>query len=516
MTVPAGAALDWLERDIRELELAAVSAKLDAEASALEALLPPLLALGCPRPQVQPLLEQAWSRRQELRERIAELRGLDIDPDVAQSLERAADALKGGGASSLASVAASLGHAFDACRERQGLSKDAACVRATHALAAAVSFDFSRAATLSEEAAAMAPADSDACWRYRVQQAEFLLDRGREFNDVESLRAVAHLCDETLLPMARADRKPAERAWVYDCLGHALGILGRQQRGTHTLERAVKAFESALELRDRERKPFDWAATQNNLGNAIGILGQRQQDLELLEQSVDAFEAALEVPASNATPDSRASVHSNLAAVLQTLGRQKKDTGLLKRAVDAYRAAIALWTPERTPVFWAATMSNVGSALRLLGELGKDTGALEQSVTVYDAALSMRTRERMPREWAMTQNDLGAALQALGEETHDLLSLGRSVAAYREALKELTREREPMSWAMTLANLGVARRKLAERSQDVTISRRAAADIKMALEVFREASHARLTELGVEQLSLAHRVNAALESSSRD
>ena len=69
MTVPAGAALDWLERDIRELELAAVSAKLDAEASALEALLPPLLALGCPRPQVQPLLEQAWSRRQELRER---------------------------------------------------------------------------------------------------------------------------------------------------------------------------------------------------------------------------------------------------------------------------------------------------------------------------------------------------------------------------------------------------------------------------------------------------------------
>jgi tetratricopeptide (TPR) repeat protein len=374
--VPAGAALDWLERDTRALELTAVSAKLDADADALAALLPPLLALDCPRSQVQPLLEQAWSRRQELRERIAELRGRNTDPEVAQSLERAADALKGGDVSSVASVAASLGDAFDACCEGQELSEDAACLRAIQAVAAAVLFDFSRAATLSEEAAAVARTDPDACWRYRVQQAEFLLDRGREFNDVESLNAVVRLCEETLLPMAPADRKSAERAWVYDCLGHALGILGRQQRGTHTLEQAVKAFESALALRDRERKPFEWAATQNNLGNAIGVLGQRQQDLELLEQSVAAFEAALEVPASNADPESRASAHSNLAAVLQTLGRQKKDAALLKRAVDAYRAALAIWTSERTPVFWGATMSNVGSALRLLGELDKDTGAL--------------------------------------------------------------------------------------------------------------------------------------------
>ena len=98
----------------------------------------------------------------------------------------------------------------------------------------------------------------------------------------------------------------------------------------------------------------------------------------------------------------------------------------------------------------------------------------------------------------------------------DLLDLGRAVTAYREALKEFTREREPMTWALTLANLGVARRKIAERNRDVTISRRAAADIDMALEVFREASHARLTELGLEQLFVARRVTAALESSAQD
>jgi hypothetical protein len=106
--------------------------------------------------------------------------------------------------------------------------------------------------------------------------------------------------------------------------------------------------------------------------------------------------------------------------------------------------------------------------------------------------------------------------RSLGEETGDHLSLGRAVAAYREALKEFTREREPMTWAMTLANLGVARRKLAERNRDVAISRRAVADIKHALEVFRGSSHAQLTELGLEQLFLAQRVTAALESSSQE
>ena len=73
-----------------------------------------------------------------------------------------------------------------------------------------------------------------------------------------------------------------------------------------------------------------------------------------------------------------------------------------------------------------------------------------------------------------------------------------------------------MTWAMTLANLGVARRKLAERNQDATIARRAAADIDASLDVFRGASHARLTELGLEQLAIAHELAAELESVGPD
>jgi len=69
----------------------------------------------------------------------------------------------------------------------------------------------------------------------------------------------------------------------------------------------------------------------------------------------------------------------------------------------------------------------------------------------------------------------------------------------------------PFRW-----HLGVTHRKLAERNQDIEISKRAALDLKMAVDVFRGASHARLTELGEEQLLLSPRLTASLQAGSRE
>mgnify|MGYP003660274632 FL=1 len=165
---------------------------------------------------------------------------------------------------------------------------------------------------------------------------------------------------------------------------------------------------------------------------------------------------------------------------------------------------------------WGTTMANLGTALRLLGEHRKGARTLEQSVAAYNAALSVQTRDLVPQVWAMTQNNLGAALQVLAERADDSLALGKAIAAYSETLKEWTREKVPMSWAMTMANVGVARRKLAERNEDVDISLRAEVDLKHAVDVFRGASHAPLTELGEEQLSLARKLTASLQKDSTD
>ncbi|MBT6273726.1 MAG: tetratricopeptide repeat protein [Chromatiales bacterium] len=511
----ADAADGWYERDVRGVELRSVSTHFGVETARVEVLLGPLLALECPRLQIQPLMEQAWTRLQTLRERLVDVRVAASVPAIAKAMERAEDALRTPCATTLTTVEEQLAGAFDACNSASTHNKEAANVRALQALAAAASFDFSQAIVRSEQAAALSESFAQR-WQHRVLHAELLLDQGREFNDVESLKTLQKLCEESLLPMVPADKMPAERAWVYDCLGQTLGILGRRQSFTATLEQAVEAFEAALALRDRTASPFDWATTQNHLGNAIGSLGQRQHSLELLDRAAAAFEAALEVPISNAAPEGRASAQSNLAAVLQTIGQQRQDAATIARAVTAYKAALSIWTPDRKPLFWAATQSNFGAALRVLGGMEKDSAMLEQSVAAYRAALKARTRERMPHEWAMTQNDLGAALQAVGEQKEDALTFGRAIAAYREALKEISRDGEPMTWAMTMANIGVARRKLAEYTYDVDASRRSVGDIQMALDVFRGAKHARLTELGLEQLAIAMEVHAELTAEASD
>ncbi|MFG3817373.1 tetratricopeptide repeat protein, partial [Limnothrix redekei] len=48
------------------------------------------------------------------------------------------------------------------------------------------------------------------------------------------------------------------------------------------LERAITAYERALEVRTRDALPEDWAATQNNLGLAYNdrIRGERADNLE--------------------------------------------------------------------------------------------------------------------------------------------------------------------------------------------------------------------------------------------
>lgn len=516
----AGAAISWTERDIRGVEVRAVSTHLEVEAERFDIILGPLLVLECERTQVQALLEQAWSRLQVLREDIVDVRSQAAAASTAEGphnaerpLAQAQDALNSSTSSDLSAAREALESAFEGSSDAGEFGSS---IRALQALAAAASFDFSSAATFSQEAAVLAGSNAELHWRNRVQQAQFLLDHGREFNDSDALRTLTTLCEETLLPIAADTRENADSAWVYDCLGQAIGILGRRHSGTAMLDDAVHAFESALELRDRATKPYDWAATQNHLGNAIGSLGQRQHDLELLDRAAAAFQAALEVPVSNAAPEARASAQSNLAAVLQTIGQQRQDPEAFDQAIEAYRAALLIWNSDRKPLFWAATQSNLGAALRVLGGIRDDDGLLEQSVDAYQASLTARTRQRMPAEWAITQNDLGAALQVLGEKTEDALVFGRAIAAFREALLEISRENEPMTWALTTANLGVARRKYAEYRYDVDASRRAVRDIQAALDVFRGASHSPLTGLGLEQLAIAMEVNAELEAPSED
>jgi tetratricopeptide (TPR) repeat protein len=490
-----------------EREISTAIRHLHAQASDLKQLLVFIVARQVSRQQIPELLKQAYSRLSAARESRVDLSDtVAKESSVGPLIERAERALETGGGLSLDRADEACEEVFRCCIELEGEAEYAAHIRSRQAQVAAARQEYRRAADLFAEAAVTPGLAVPQQWRYQTDRALVLEDLGRELVDAAALEEAIGLYETRILPLASREQRPDDWATTQNHLGIALGVLGRQQRGTAMLERALVAFENALSERGRERMPLDWAATQNNLGNALGLLGQRRGDIEMMERSAEAFERALEERCRERAPQDWATTQNNLGAVLLTLGHRKKDTHLLEKAIEAYRNVLLEWTRDEVPLDWATVMDNVGTALRMLGESRNGSRTLEQSVAAYRSALAERTRERVPQDWAMTQNNLGAALQKLGERQDDPEILTQSVNAYENALQEWTRERRPMGWTMTKANQGVGRKLLAQRVKDADIARMAVADLEAVLEVFRNASHAQYYELAEEQLAEARAV----------
>ena len=215
--------------------------------------------------------------------------------------------------------------------------------------------------------------------------------------------------------------------------------------------------------------------TQNNLGIAYysHIRGERADNLE---RAIAAYESALQVYTRDAFPQQWAMTQNNLGIAYSDRIRGDRADNL-ERAIAAYEAALQVRTRDAFPQQWAMTQNNLGSAYqnRIRGDRADN---LERAIAAYEAALQVRTRDAFPQDWAMTQNNLGtaysdAAKQPLRErirgdspdgdskaERADNLeqafvqaSLEKAIAAYEAALQVRTRDAFPQDWAITQGNL---------------------------------------------------------------
>ena len=200
---------------------------------------------------------------------------------------------------------------LDAASRRRRLS--AAASRSARGDAARLRLDYRAAVEQYAAAATQAEAlDRGVAWRYRLQAARTLRDRGREFGDVGVNEAIeAYAAALALVPRETA---PDDWARTQISLGNALWTLGSREPGTARLLEAVAAFRAALGELTREAAPRDWAAAQNNLGNALATLGEREAGSERLEEAVVAFRAALEVRTRDAMPFAWAATKNNLSS----------------------------------------------------------------------------------------------------------------------------------------------------------------------------------------------------------
>ncbi len=423
--------------------------------------------------------------------------GLTTNEKLAGGARHLKCQLEGGGFKSLQELAARLDELEELATPDDPPAL--AIVIRCRALTAASMQNYLSAAELCKKGAGIQGLFTEQKWHLTHQQAEFLMDYGREHDDDAALQATIDLLKHEALSLAEKSEKDECQAATFVALGKVLGMIGQRRKGTRYLEDAIDAFREALRLFNPELTPMQWANAQNGLGNALGWLGQRSADDALLKQSIEAFEQVLARQSEQLCPHDWATTMNNMAAVLLSLGRKGNDPKMLKRSVESYKSVLRVWTRAAAPLDWAATMDNLGTALRSLGEHRRGPGTLKQSVAAYNSALAERTRELVPDEWAMTQNNLGAALHKLAQREENPDILERATNAYEHCLAEWTREKAPMTWAMSMANLGVARRELAEMSGDLDTARKAVENIQSAADVFRSASHAQYTELCEEQ-----------------
>ena len=247
----------------------------------------------------------------------------------------------------------------------------------------------------------------------------------------------------------------ASRESVMGQICFALGDayqLRRQGTRSENLEKAIGAYQLALNTVTRAEAPLDWAKIHNNLGIAFRnrINGTRAGNIE---KSIEAFAAALLVFTRGDFPEDWGQTHNNLAnAYTDRISGVRADN--LELAIASFEAALAVRTQERFPLEWAQTQSNLGVAYRNRIR-GARADNLERAITAFRAALKVRTQQNSPQEWALSQNNLANAFvsRIWGRRA---TNIEQAITAAEAALKVFTRESSPERWGQTQNTLSIA------------------------------------------------------------
>ena len=242
--------------------------------------------------------------------------------------------------------------------------------------------------------------------------------------------------------------------------GAALVVLGDRDSSSQMLNEAVDAYEQALAAYGMlDSSAIDLPGTQINYGCALWVLSQRNDDLDLVEKAGKAFRSALGTLDAERSPLEWSLVQNNLGLTLKELGSARKDMGLVEEAVQMYESALSVLTRKENPFDWARTEHNLAAALSVRYGEGVADG-LEQAIVKYRRVLDVFSFEKFPRAWAGTRHNLGLALGELGtlQESRDQLLEARDCFA---SIIDVKRDGDPLEWAETQFGLATSFMSLA-------------------------------------------------------
>jgi tetratricopeptide (TPR) repeat protein len=178
------------------------------------------------------------------------------------------------------------------------------------------------------------------------------------------------------------------------------------------LEQQIEIYEEILSDLDSEREPAFWAAVQNKLGIAYAAR-RRGNKGENQERAIAAYQAAVEVAERHGLKVDWAMALNNLGAAYRKRVRGDKAENV-EQAIAAYEAALEVLTREELPAHWAGTQSSLGFAYFTRSE-GDHKENLDLAVAAYGRALEVYTDETFPEQRARVQKRLDEATRERAE-----------------------------------------------------------------------------------------------------
>lgn len=212
------------------------------------------------------------------------------------------------------------------------------------------------------------------------------------------------------------------------------------------LEKALKAYQFALDRTSPDLQPQTYAMIQNNLGSVYSDLAAQQSSEKNLHSAIEAYQASLQWRSFETDPARYAATQNNLGTAYWNLAQHRAPMLNLQSAVNAYNEALRYYTPEQEPLHYAMLQNNLGTAYwnlsrcdQAVQELAMAEDFLHLAIGAYRVALIYRTLEAAPLAYAATQNNLGTAYWHLAnqESIHyddRSIHLLCAIDAYQEAL----------------------------------------------------------------------------------
>lgn len=230
------------------------------------------------------------------------------------------------------------------------------------------------------------------------------------------------------------------------------------------LQQAIELYELAIHKTDQ---PQTLAMLQNNLGAAYADLARYENAPEMLQKAIDAYQQALQNRSPDLDPQRYASTQNNLGTAHWNLAQHQKPLENLRCAIAAYSEALHFYRPEQDPLNYAMIQNNLGTAYWNIAQYERPQDWLRLALSSYAQALRYRTATSAPAAFASTQSNLGTACWHLANCIDDPEArrsyLQRAVIAYEAAIDTAEKLNQALSFDIfaTQNNLGLAYYQLA-------------------------------------------------------